>query len=269
MLLTPARKMLHFARGVRASLYALHTLNRPLRPDRPGKPHGLPGELIVSLTSYPPRFGTLELTLACLCDQTVRADRIILWVAEADTEQLPNEIRWNMRQAGVEIRTCEDIGPYKKLIPALREFPDAYIVTADDDLHYPADWLETLVRDFDGSITCLWGHAVEGDTINWRRLARNGEEVLPGSGAGVLYPPNSLHPMISDRRYAELCPTGDDLWYYWMAKLAGSDIRKVGKFKLINWLESQHVALWNTNNEQNDAMDANLRAAYAGAVVLK
>ncbi|MFD2814023.1 hypothetical protein ACFSYD_05000 [Paracoccus aerius] len=37
------------------------------RPDTSGRPHGLPGPLVVSLTSYPARFGTLALTLRGSC----------------------------------------------------------------------------------------------------------------------------------------------------------------------------------------------------------
>jgi hypothetical protein len=44
---------------------------RRLRRPRPGKRHGLDGELIVSLTSYPARYDTLHLTLGCLLDQSI------------------------------------------------------------------------------------------------------------------------------------------------------------------------------------------------------
>jgi hypothetical protein len=219
----------------------------------------LAGELIVSLTSYPPRFPTLLLTLACLSDQSVRADRIVLWIAKSDIGELPEDLRRKVQHIGVEIRSCDDIGPYKKLVPALQAFPDAYIVTADDDLYYPSDWLETLINGFAGSVTCLWGYAIQDGEINWSTLAKNGSEVLPGSGAGVLFSPGSLHPMVGDRRFLELCPTGDDLWYYWMAKLAGSSITKTGKFTPIQWVASQQDALWRINLTQNDVMAAALK----------
>src|SRR6516165_1052567 len=54
--------------------------------------HQLPGELIVSLTSYPARFGTLGLTLRCLLSQTIRADRTILWISNADASLLPSDV---------------------------------------------------------------------------------------------------------------------------------------------------------------------------------
>jgi hypothetical protein len=190
----------------------------------------------------------------------MRADRIILWIAEGDMEVLPLDLRSIIREAGVEIRACDDLGPFKKLVPALTSFPDAYIVTADDDLYYPPDWLETLIRGFNGGVTCLWGYAIKNETIKWNELAKNGSEVLPGSGAGILFPPHSLHPMTVDGPFLDLCPTGDDLWYYWMAKLGGSTIHKTGNFKPVEWAAAQKSALWRVNRSQNDVMVAALKA---------
>jgi len=34
---------------------------------------------------------------------------------------------------GLDIRPTEDIGPFTKIVPALKAFPDAFIATADDD----------------------------------------------------------------------------------------------------------------------------------------
>ena len=109
------------------------------------RPHRLPGVLVVSLTSYPPRFGTLALTLRSLLCQTVRPDHLILWIAPADFALLPQSVR-RLQARGLTIRLAEDIKSYKKIIPALDQFPDAFIVTADDDLFYWQSWLEELVK---------------------------------------------------------------------------------------------------------------------------
>ncbi len=64
---------------------------------------------------------------------------------------------------GLTIDWCEDIKSYKKLIPTLKKYPDAIIVTADDDLIYDNKWLEQLYNaaqifeniDCDAIDTCL------------------------------------------------------------------------------------------------------------------
>src|SRR5690349_163949 len=106
-----------FVKDARSALFEKAALKRlrDCKPERPGRPHGLTGELIVSLTSYPPRFNQLKLVLGCLLDQTVRADRIILWIAQEDYPRLPSDVVGLRAPGGLEIRTCEDIGPYKKL----------------------------------------------------------------------------------------------------------------------------------------------------------
>jgi hypothetical protein len=250
-----------FARDVRSALFEAIAKRRAsrLKPDRAGVPHGLPGELIISLTSYPRRFPTLALTLACLCDQTMRADRIILWLAESDIEKLPSEIDCRMRQAGIEIRTCDDIGPHTKLIPTLEAFPDAFVITADDDIYYPRNWVWSLIEHFDGrSITCLIGAAVRNGRPDWFKRARNGDtDIIQYGVGGVLYPPGSLHEDVTDRRFLSLCPTNDDLWFY---KMARRRVRKVGhKFTIINWRGTLEMALAIENDAGgNDRMFANL-----------
>ena len=107
-------------------------------------PHQLTGELIISFTSYPARFDTLPLTIASLMRQTMQCDRLILWLSAGDASSVPAEVEAFTSQ-GLEIRICDDLKSYKKLIPALETFPDAYIVTADDDLYFPPEWLEILV----------------------------------------------------------------------------------------------------------------------------
>ena len=46
-----------------------------------GKLYKLPGPLVISLISYPPRVGPPPLNLRCLVIQTTAADRAILWIA--------------------------------------------------------------------------------------------------------------------------------------------------------------------------------------------
>jgi hypothetical protein len=240
--------------------------------------HELPGELIVSLTSYPPRFATLHLTLRCLLAQKVRPDRLILWIGHDDLALLPPSVL-KLQRAGLEIRRCNDLRSFSKLVHALDEFPDAYIVTADDDLYYPADWLEQLVSAFDPSrreILCRRAHRVvrrpSGELAPYRQWPYDVEEgakapsmdIMPTGVGGVLYPPQSLHRMATDRgAFERLCPKGDDLWFHWCARMAGTPARKVGgKMRLVNWPASQSSALCFDNGDGggNDRMIRALEA---------
>jgi len=234
-----------------------------------GRPHVLPGELIVCLTSYPPRFHALAKTLKSLLAQDVLADRTILWLADSDLQMLPGDVL-QLTAFGLEIRTCEDIGSYKKIVPALREFPDAFVVTADDDIYYPPDWLSELVggvRPGEKLVVCRRAHRPLGklgdfapySQWEWEIKTDEGvrDDLFPTGGAGALYPPGSLAPeVLSIEDFKELCPTADDVWLYCMAKRAGTLHRQVGgRFRLINWRGTQdngleHYNVLNGNDDQ-------------------
>ena len=240
--------------------------NRPV----PQGSHRLPGKLVLSLTSYTPRFTSLEPTLKCLLSQTVKPDHVILWVAGDSV--LPKGVL-ALTARGLEIRYTQDVGPYTKLVPALAENPDAFIVTADDDTYYPPDWLETLVAEWDGRfdrILCHRAHRMRFDpdgTLrsyqDWQRNIRGPVEethILPLGVGGVLYPPHALlHPDVLDRScFLRLSPGADDLWFYWMARKNGATFKKTGWNRGHTvWPASQKITLGAGNTGQITGVSAN------------
>ncbi len=249
-------RYLHLKEFIKPYLAVAIVKLRMIFPPRQ-KPHGLPGELIVSLTSYPPRFFTLFPTLQGLLSQTVKADRIILWVSHADFDLLPTKIR-ALAKSGLEIQVTQDIGSYTKIIPALNKFPGAFIITADDDLYYRASWAEDLVSAWSGSenqIICHRAHQIKlnetGFPIPYTQWdldidgPADSVSIFPTSGAGILYPPGSLSPeVLNESSFKTLCPNADDVWLYWMGRKAGSKYKKSeGHHKIVMWPGSQKVAL--------------------------
>jgi len=227
----------------------------------PAKRHGLPGQLIVSLTSYPARFETLPLTLKCLLTQTVSADRIILWIAHGDMNSLTEDIL-RLKSEGLEILYCDDLRSYKKIIPALEFAPEAFIVTADDDLYFDSIWLEQLVASYAGNnkeVLCHRAHKIKLDEYGlplsydeWEyetRINSSNSLIFPTSGAGALYPPGIFYGDISDdKKFLEFCPDADDIWLYWMIRLSGRQARKVGeRSPLIVLAKDRHQGLWVAN----------------------
>ncbi len=231
------------------------------------RPHGLSKPLYVSLTSYPARFDVLPLTLRGLLTQTVQPDAVVLWVAEADMAALPAAVL-AMRSDHFQIRPTSDSRSYKKIIPLLAEQPDAYIVTADDDVYYRATWLEDLVRaamQHPGQVLAHRAHRItyapdgtmksyeDWDLDIGRVLASGnifgrssaGANIFATGAGGVLYPPRSLH---ADTRrtdlFTELAPYSDDIWLYWMARRQGTIVRHLGpRFRVLEWPGSQDQSL--------------------------
>lgn len=231
-------------------------------PRHPRAPlHGLPAPLIVSLTSYPPRFPYLLPTLKSLLDQTIRPDKIMLWIAHGDVEQLPKEVT-DLAGDLLVIKPCDDLRNFKRLVPMLQETPNSFLCFADDDIFYPANWLERLVKAFDPrerTVICYRasriGHQADGTLTPYRTWPETfdrqselpSDDLLPVTQMGVLYPPGSLPPQAGDYSLIQtLSPTSDEVWMLFMFKQAGFKAKRVpGKSpKFAEWPGSQEHALW-------------------------
>ena len=223
--------------------------------------HDLPAELIVSLTSYPARFGTLQLTIKSLLDQTVRPDRIILWIGTNAVDQLPAQVR-ELEGGFFSIRACEDVGSFTKIVPALAAFPKAFLVTADDDNYYPDFWLERLVAAYDRDTPTIVYHRGHRPTFlpdgslapyrDWERDVADCQSLTPGTSVmptgvgGVLYPPGSLPADTADLGLIRrLCSTCDDSWLYFMWRKAGWTAKRTPTPmpELIDWPKTQKQSL--------------------------
>lgn len=106
-------------------------------------------EYIVSLTSFPQRIKGIHNCIKSLLQQSYKPNKVILWLAETQFPNregdLPNTLL-RLRENGLEIKWCSDIRSYKKIIPALKEYQNANIITTDDDVYYPHNWLKGLVE---------------------------------------------------------------------------------------------------------------------------
>jgi hypothetical protein len=228
--------------------------------------------VVVSLTSYPPRFRKLALTLRCLLSQSVAPDDVVLWVAKADVGKLPKDVL-ELRDHGLTVAECDDLGPYKKIIPALERFPHDVIVTADDDHYYSTGWLGALLEEHAKYPQQVVSHTARHMTFSGSDSLRpyrqwpivqdgEGKDLLPTGFGGVLYPPGSLPDTVRDSAtFMALAPTADDLWLRWASARSGVSVRVVSAHRPeLEWRGSQRQALVKTNlrGGGNDRQIANL-----------
>jgi hypothetical protein len=260
-------------------------LSLPWHVLRRMRPHRLPGVLVVSLTSYPPRFGTLALTLRSLLCQTVRPDHLILWIAPADFSSLPQSVR-RLQARGLTIRLTEDIKSYKKIIQALDQFPAAFIATADDDLCYWPSWLEELAEGAEPAalvVPCHRAHEIltdaQGRYLPYRQWVQDtptrgkSAALFPTGMGGILYPPGVLAHKPEDREACQsFCPEGDDIWLYWIGRRNGAAYKTVGRHRAMDpWPGSQDQALWHRNllEDGNDPQITRMAERYGYPGVTK
>ena len=191
-------------------------------------------ELVVSLTTIPQRINTVHLTIESIFQQSTKPDAVVLWLDEDnfDEESIPWMLR-KMEPRGLEVRFCEDIKSYKKLVFTCEERPEAVIVTADDDLVYPSTWLEKLYKQHleePSCVICHRGHWVtladSGELLPYQQWGMETQQagpsynIFPTGSGGVLYPPGSLNEQVANKElFRELSPTGDDIWFKAMTML--------------------------------------------------
>jgi len=214
-------------------------------------------QLIVSLTSYPARIKQIHKTINTLLNQTLKPDRLILWLTKEQFEnrELPENLL-KLRDLGLEIKWYSDLKSYKKLIPALREFPNDIIVTADDDLYYQRDWLESLYSAYLKNPKYIYTRrapeivnkkayfAITPHYLNTNYKPSYTNQIM--GGAGTLYPPGSLYKDIFDEdKIKKLIPTYDDIYFWAMAVLGGSKIALV---------KNKDLGIYNVENTQDEAL---------------
>lgn len=199
--------------------------------------------VVVTMTSFPGAidyaFGAIQSLLA----GSVLPDKLVLYVtvSQFGVKGLPERlIRLAAENPVFEIRDYDrDIRSYRKLIPALKDFPDAIIVTTDDDVAYHPDMLRSLLlfhKQYPDDILAhrakriIFGKPYKKwKKYRWyhfltKRIHRSFGNIQTGVG-GVLYPPGSLNgDMMDEKFFTELAPTADDIWF-WAA--AVSNGRKI------------------------------------------
>lgn len=185
--------------------------------------------IIVSLTSYPARIGEIHKVLESLVNQTYQADAIILYLAEEQFpgKHLPVELD-AFRKRGVEIHWCEkDLKSHKKYFYAFQEYPDDYIITADDDFYYDKYMIEELVKYIDVYPRCVLARRAHLITAKGNQIAEYSKwwgectryigmprmDIFSTTGGGVLYPPHIFCEAVFDQdEIIKKCLHADDIW---------------------------------------------------------
>ena len=186
--------------------------------------------LVASLTSYGRRVKSevVYYTIVSLLRQRVHPSRIILWLAvdEWNNASLPKRLK-SLCEKGVEIRYCQDLRSYKRLIPTLKLIPDQPIMTVDDDVIYSSNtigpmWEEHLRRPT--QILCyyavkpLFANGIPSRYEQWKEVAAmiEDKQIFPIGAGCVLYPVGSLHKdVLRADLFMSLCPYADDIWFWY------------------------------------------------------
>ncbi|SRR6056297_3331810 len=223
-------------------------------------------KLVVSLTSYPPRFPYLHICLESLLTQSVKPDMIVLWIYKGDMELLPGSVL-KLKKRGITIKkTPEDLKQFKRTYYAFQEHKNHCIILCDDEIIYPSWFIKDIYNKWKKYPECISAYRTLDiiktgaqslapyDTWPFSTETNPSLKLLPIGTGGILYPPGSLSDMVFDTGLRQkLSPTSDDCWNKTCSLLNNTKVIQVNKkimdFPIIYYRKTQKHALW-----QNDTV---------------
>ena len=227
-------------------------------------------KIVVSLTSFPARIEKVWITIETILRQSVKADEIILWLAESQFngfDSLPEDLK-KLCDRGLKIKFCDDLRSHKKYYYAFQEFRDDLVILADDDAFYPRDTIKQLMKmhekypeDAIGTIAQGVPEDITVPPSEWPKLreqAISSKHAQPFTGQGTLYCPNKFKDVLYNKTLiSELAPLADDLWIYIVGYLSGirvTVIPKLRSFPVVIW-GTGDSSLFNINGNHGDNMN--------------
>lgn len=195
----------------------------------------------LSLTTHSHRLGLVFYAIESIAGGNRKPSQIHLWITDAESySRLPATLQ-RLKSRGLEIHLTEDLGPHTKYYPYVdqaSEF-DVPLVTADDDVIYPREWLQQLVAAYGtnpAAIHCFRAHRMRmagsrptpynswlpcGDT------RPNHLNFITGV-SGVIYPPEYLKFLKQHGTgFVQCCPYADDIWLTVIALRGGYKIAQL------------------------------------------
>ena len=205
------------------------------------------GEIIVSMTTWPPRSHCCVEAMQSLIQQEHSEPVHFVLVLSREEFTENDDIVHVMNKMGVEVIWDEgNIRSHKKLIPTLERYPENPILVVDDDAQQREGWLQAFIDEhkiYPNDI--IYGHSssvvevIDGKIVEG--IAQRGFHTKPGQrtynekpangAAGTLYPPHTFtDARFFDRSlFMQLCPTSDETWQWALAVMKGMKFRCLSK----------------------------------------
>lgn len=193
--------------------------------------------IVVSLDAHNENFNNLPIALYSLLNQSLKPDKIVLWLDEElyDLTTIPYEISRFIKN-GLEIKFVKEIKSYTKSIYAFKNYKDSIIVTAEDNIFYPKDWLKRLYLSYISMQDCIHVHLAH--KIELKKDIQNKDKqkndtnisfnnIMEPAG-GILYPPNCFtKEAYREDVFSKFAPYSDEIWFWLMAIIHNKKINVI------------------------------------------
>jgi hypothetical protein len=239
---------------------------------------------VVCITSYGERLELLFLTLESIAWGKKLPSQVMIWLSEEDCLDPPNSIVRLVRR-GLELKSCEDLGPHKKYYPyCTEEFGRGRtMVTADDDVIYPRWWLaviENAVSVRPNTILCYRATrfmiSTRGRIAPYRDWEKCGDTIpsflnLATGVSGIAYPHVfQIGVRSAGEGFRKDCSTVDDIWLHLVAMRNDIKIAQIFEQSRLFWVsprsQKHPLAVGNVAGGLNDIA---IERAYSEHDVIK
>nr|WP_085862424.1 glycosyltransferase [Klebsiella pneumoniae] len=226
----------------------------------------------INITTTHSRLDLCSATIWSLMHQSILPDQINLWVssepymADKGVNNIPS---WydelNNINDILRIHFVKNIGPYRKIIPALREATSDDILTyADDDVIYGHEWYESLLSAFNK----YNGRYIVASRVRLKRLNVFGRlqsynmyhvcnqdivlenhYIVTGVGGCMLTKAHVRPDLISLDDFVSIVPRTDDIWLSKIFETSGTAVNCcASSLKYIQEITHSNNALNQSNN---------------------
>lgn len=256
--------------GIFATLARMLPLATANRYSQRAIPAEVTDQVIISLTTHGGRLKYVHYAIESVARGNICAP-IVLWLDPADYHsEWPESLR-RLEGRGLTVR-CSDgeFGPHTKYWGTFRELAGTgtRVVTIDDDMIYPAWFLERLLFIAQMRSDCVIpyrAHRIglrDGQLEPYRKwTAANTSRAsllhFATGVSGVLYPTSFIEYVVSQgERFLEVAPRADDVWLHVCALRSQHRIRQVyaapRPFTVVPLAQTHALVMGNTFRGGND-----------------
>ncbi len=240
--------------------------------------------IYVSLTSIYQKQHLLLLTLQSILLQTLLPTKCFIYLSEEPylidkgfkNKKLNDDLQKFIDTYPIfKIRWCKNIGPYRKLLYLLKSKwnRDCLILTIDDDIVYHRNLIESYVNDYKKYKCCVSYRGCTHDfnfpnysNFHYEKRTNTIPRTLynfANSGVGTIIHPSFFHKtknLIFDLKLIkDLCPTTDDIWYYFCRIANNIDTVIINKPHFFQFFNDNDNALFFNYNNVDDRNTVNIK----------
>ncbi len=234
----------------------------------------------VSLTTHGARTRTVHAAIFSILRGDIVPESLVLVLNEVPTDPVAVSTLARLKKFGLEVMIASNYGPHTKYFPVVID-PNRSLhnlVTADDDIFYPRDWLRRLVdthQAHPADVVCWWAKEMrmrEGVLLSyhdWPNAAnfepRKSNFAL-GVG-GVLYPESMIAALRrAGTGFMDCCARADDIWLHATALRTEHRVRPiVCEFTWPILIPDTQTQALNHDNHRPDGNDRQMAATYTAA----